>query len=183
MSGRWLTLILIAALPSWVLAYEPCGVRLSSLSAATGSPGEQFVMYGAWGASQGEKIPVINKGGMRRLEVIAWSPDAIVVRIPASLGPGGYRVGVYCNDFSQGGTYSSGFADFQVIGGAGRAGSEPRPEGIAGSPDDPDPGQRSRGGSGVAGLSLPVLVGWVMLAGAAAWILWRLLRRRGGRRV
>jgi hypothetical protein len=102
--------------------YKPCGINLTSLSHTAGAPGSVFKLYGRWGSTQGTKIPCINKGGMNRLIVLHWSNSAIKVRIPAGLAPGLYKVGVYCNDLSLGGSYSSGWKDFKVTGGgpAGR---------------------------------------------------------------
>jgi len=95
--------------------YQSCGINLSSISQAQGSPGDTFEIFGRWGTEQGEKIPCINKGGMNELEVLAWSESVIRVRIPAELSPGSYRVGVYCNHPSRGGTYSSGWRDFNLV--------------------------------------------------------------------
>jgi hypothetical protein len=95
--------------------YQPCGIRLNSLSHTSGAPGDVFKLYGSWGPTQGTKIPCINKGGMNRLIVLHWSSSAIKVKIPAGLLPGAYKVGVYCNELSEGGSYSSGWKDFKVI--------------------------------------------------------------------
>ncbi len=95
-------------------AYKPCGVSLDSLSATSGAPGEVFELRGRWGENQGAKIPAINKGGLGRLEVVFWTDKVLTVRIPAGLSPGTYRVGVYCNDMSLGGSYSSGWTNFEV---------------------------------------------------------------------
>ncbi|MBI5237045.1 MAG: hypothetical protein HY887_01290 [Deltaproteobacteria bacterium] len=96
--------------------YKPCGVRLDSLSVAKGVPGQVFEMQGSWGSAQGEKLPAINKGNMNRLEVIGWGESELKVRVPKGLGKGVYKVGVYCNDLSKGGSYSSGWMDFEVTG-------------------------------------------------------------------
>lgn len=94
--------------------YKPCGIHLSSLSKSFGAPGDVFKMVGTWGPAQGTKIPCINKGGMNKLIVLGWSNTVIKVKIPAGLAPGMYKVGVYCNDLSLGGSYSSGWKDFKV---------------------------------------------------------------------
>lgn len=94
--------------------YKPCGIRLDSLSHTSGVPGDVFKMIGTWGPTQGTKIPCINKGGMNRLIVLAWSGTVLKVKIPAGLAPGTYKVGVYCNDLSEGGSYSSGWKDFVI---------------------------------------------------------------------
>lgn len=94
--------------------YKPCGISLDSLSVTSGAPGDVFEMRGRWGENQGAKIPAINKGGLGRLEVVFWTDKVLTVRIPVSLAPGTYRVGVYCNDLSQGGSYSSGWTNFEL---------------------------------------------------------------------
>lgn len=94
--------------------YKPCGISLTSLSTYHGAPGDVFKMIGNWGPTQGTKIPCINKGGMNKLIVLGWSNSVIKVKIPAGLAPGAYKVGVYCNDLSVGGSYSSGWKDFKV---------------------------------------------------------------------
>jgi len=94
--------------------YQPCGITLTSLSHHSGAPGDEFKLYGTWGPTQGSKIPCINKGGMNKLIVLNWTASAIKVRIPPGLAPGAYKVGVYCNPLSQGGSYSSGWKDFKV---------------------------------------------------------------------
>ncbi len=110
--------LMLAAPPLAAVAadYRPCGVRLDALNAVKGSPGDTFEMRGSWGGAQGEKIPAINKGNMNRLEVVEWGEAAIKVRLPKGLGPGVYKVGVYCNDLSRGGSYASGWMDFEVTG-------------------------------------------------------------------
>ncbi|MBI5235021.1 MAG: hypothetical protein HY886_02100 [Deltaproteobacteria bacterium] len=120
--NRWLFLssvfcVLLALLaPQRALSeeYKPCGVSLDSLSATSGAPGEVFELRGRWGENQGAKIPAINKGALGRLEVVFWTDKVLTVRIPAGLSPGTYRVGVYCNDMSLGGSYSSGWTNFEV---------------------------------------------------------------------
>jgi hypothetical protein len=94
---------------------EPCGIRLDKLSTNQGHPGDVFEMYGVWGATQGIKLPCINRGGMNKLIVLSWSNTTLKVKIPAGLAPGKYRVGVYCNDPALGTTYSSGWKDFYVV--------------------------------------------------------------------
>jgi hypothetical protein len=95
-------------------ANKPCGISLTGLSKTSGYPGETFRLLGTWGATQGPKIPCINKGKMNKLIVLGWSNTAIRVRIPAGLAPGTYRVGVYCHSLDLGKTYSSGWKDFQI---------------------------------------------------------------------
>ncbi|MCP5048869.1 MAG: hypothetical protein GY940_16985, partial [bacterium] len=51
---------------------------------------------------------------MNRLIVLSWSNSVIKVKIPPGLAPGLYKVGVYCNDLSVGGSYSSGWKDFKI---------------------------------------------------------------------
>ncbi|MDX1431884.1 MAG: hypothetical protein R3286_05490 [Gammaproteobacteria bacterium] len=186
MPRRFPVVLLVLVLPCAVPAYEPCGVRLDGVSTSSGRVGDVLVLHGAWGESQGKKIPVINRGGMHRLEVVAWSADAIVARVPADLGAGRYRVGVYCNDFSEGGTYSSGFTDFLVLGTPRSAHEAARRESLTrdavaaaeggrfpAPADDPDPAAGSRRWP-----SLPALVGWTMLIGAGLSLAWLALRRR-----
>ena len=107
---------LVALSPQCALSeeYKPCGISLDSLSVASGAPSEVFEMRGRWGENQGTKIPAINKGGLGRLEVVFWTDKVLTVRIPAGLSHGTYRVGVYCNDMSLGGSYSSGWTNFEV---------------------------------------------------------------------
>lgn len=93
---------------------QPCGVRLDSLSRASGRPGDTFEMVGDWGASQGGKLACINRGRMNRLIVRRWTPRVLLVRVPDGLAAGSYKVGVYCNDPALGSTYSSGWLDFEV---------------------------------------------------------------------
>lgn len=108
-------MVFLASLAS-AADYKPCGVRLDSLNVAKGAPGQVFEMRGSWGSGQGEKLPAINKGGMNRLEVIGWGESELKVRVPKGLGAGVYKVGVYCNDLSKGGSYASGWMDFEVTG-------------------------------------------------------------------
>lgn len=106
---------LIVGFPLFCYAdYKPCYITLYNLSAQSGPPGTEIVLYGVWGHTQGKKIPVINKGKMNKLEVISWLPSRITARIPENLLAGNYKVGVYCNDLSEGGAYSSGWVDFEV---------------------------------------------------------------------
>jgi hypothetical protein len=115
---RGLALAAVVALTPAAAAYEPCGISMRGLSATSGAPGAEFSLLGKWGEQQGKKVPVINHGRQNRLEVVAWEADEVRVRVPAKLSPGKYRVGVYCNELSEGGAYSSGFADFTVEGAA-----------------------------------------------------------------
>jgi hypothetical protein len=94
--------------------YQPCGIKLTKLSKTSGAPGEEFEMYGIWGDSQGAKIPCINKGKMNKLIVLSWSNTVLKVKIPTGLAAGQYKAGVYCNDLSLGGSYSSGWLDFTI---------------------------------------------------------------------
>jgi len=96
-------------------SYQPCGITLTSLTQTSGKPGDSFGMAGVWGDTQGTKIPCINKGSMNRLEVLHWSSTGIKVRIPPGLEPGLYKVGVYCNELTEGGSYSSGWLDFTIV--------------------------------------------------------------------
>lgn len=100
---------------SWAEAYEPCGVNLESVRPSSGEPGTEIELIGKWGDTQGKKIPCINKGGSNRLEILEWTDRVIRARVPKNLGGGGYKVGVYCNDLSEGGSYSSGWTNFEVI--------------------------------------------------------------------
>lgn len=105
------------ATPSHAYTYgEPCGVALDGLSKTSGAPGDTFEMRGKWGAAQELKLPSINMGGQKRLEVVSWTPSVLTVRVPQGLSPGKHRVGVYCNDPGAGskGTYASGWVDFNV---------------------------------------------------------------------
>lgn len=108
---------LLAALSA---AAEPCGAQLHGLSRERGAPGDEFTMYGVWGQSQGQKLPVINRGRQNKLEVVEWRHHELRVRVPQGLAPGEYRVGLYCTPLAKGGTYGSGFKDFEVLA-AGRA--------------------------------------------------------------
>jgi len=94
--------------------YKPCGMRFSALGKTAGAPGETFRLIGEWGNEQGKKIPVINRGGSHRLKVVSWKDKYILVKVPAHLEPGKYKVGVYCSDLSKGVSYSSGFKNFEV---------------------------------------------------------------------
>lgn len=115
LTGIFAAAVFLATLAS-AADYKPCGVRLDSLNVAKGAPGQVFEMHGSWGSAQGEKIPAINKGGMNRLEVVEWGESVIKARVPKGLGKGVYKVGVYCNDLSKGGSYASGWMDFEVTG-------------------------------------------------------------------
>lgn len=115
---------LVFLLAAGAAAYEPCGARLHGLSRESGAPGDEFAMFGVWGRTQGPKLPVINRGGQNKLEVVEWRHHELRVRVPQGLRPGKYRVGLYCNPLSQGGTYGSGFLDFEVL----PAGSAAPPE-------------------------------------------------------
>jgi hypothetical protein len=93
-------------------------VILKSISQKQSSPGDVIRLYGKWGKKQEEKLPVINRGGQIRLEVLDWSDSTIRARIPERLDPGMYKVGVYCNDpydRERGGTYYSDFMDFEIV--------------------------------------------------------------------
>lgn len=95
--------------------YKPCGIRFDRMSRASGAPGDVFTMYGQWGATQGTKLPCINKGGMNKLIVLNWTPTAIKVKIPHGLAPGMYRVGCYCQNPAPSGTYGTTWKDFKVL--------------------------------------------------------------------
>lgn len=96
-------------------SFEPCGISLISISKVAGYPGDTIELFGQWGDSQGEKLPLINKGKPHDLEVISWSNSIIKAKIPQDLDAGVYRVGVYCNDLSKGGTYGTVFNEFEII--------------------------------------------------------------------
>jgi hypothetical protein len=99
---------------------QPCGINLVSLSKTSGYPDDTFEMNGTWGATQGTKLPCINKGTLNKLQVLTWTPTKLTVRIPMGLAPGAYKVGVYCEPLQEGvTTYSSGWKDFEIL--------EPRP--------------------------------------------------------
>ena len=110
-----IVIIVIKGGPTPDPTYQPCGITLTSLTKMIGIPGDVFEMIGTWGATQGTKIPCINKGAMNRLEVLFWGPTAIKVRIPPGLEPGMYKVGVYCNELTAGGSFSSGWLDFTIV--------------------------------------------------------------------
>ena len=95
--------------------YEPCGISLKSISKVSGFPGDTIELLGQWGDSQGEKLPCINKDKSNDLEVISWSDSIVKVKIPQGLDAGIYSVGVYCNDLSKGGSYSSGWVNFEIF--------------------------------------------------------------------
>lgn len=95
--------------------YEPCGISLKSISKVSGFPGDTIELFGHWGESQGEKLPCINKGKSNDLEVISWSNLIVKVKIPQGLDAGVYKIGVYCNDLSRGGTYSTVWTDFKIF--------------------------------------------------------------------
>ena len=109
-----ITLILLIASSNANAETARCKISLHSLSLKEASPGDTLVLYGSWENEQGQKVPVINRGGQNRLEVIEWSPTTIRARIPGHLTAGDYRVGVYCRDVSQGATVSSGFKTLSV---------------------------------------------------------------------
>lgn len=96
-------------------SFEPCGISLKSISKVAGYPGDIIELFGQWGDSQGEKLPLINKGKPHDLEVISWSNSIIKAKIPQDLDTGVYRVGVYCNDLSKGGTYGTVFNEFEIF--------------------------------------------------------------------
>ncbi|MGD1146489.1 MAG: hypothetical protein ABR961_00890 [Thermoanaerobaculaceae bacterium] len=95
---------------------QNCLINLASLSKTSGYPGDTFEMVGTWGATQGTKIPCINKGGETHLQVVTWTATKLTVKIPLGLEPGMYKVGVYCEELQQGvSTYSSGWLDFEIL--------------------------------------------------------------------
>ncbi|MDC0358520.1 hypothetical protein OAO01_06860 [Oligoflexia bacterium] len=116
LSFIFLTFLILSTPALAEKSYKPCGISLKSFSTTRAAPGDTFEMYGKWGAEQGVKLPCINKGGQNRLEVLAWSDSVLKVRVPAHLASGDYKVGVYCNDLSLGGSYSSGWRSFKVTG-------------------------------------------------------------------
>lgn len=106
---------LLPLLGALAAAYAPCGAKLHGLSRQRAAPGDEFSMHGVWGPSQGKKLPVINRGRQNKLEVVEWSDHELRVRVPEGLPPGKYRVGLYCNPLSEGGTYGTVFKDFEVL--------------------------------------------------------------------
>ncbi|MCB0333558.1 MAG: hypothetical protein KDD55_08675 [Bdellovibrionales bacterium] len=123
---RKLFFLILFLTPLFLLAQdnEECRISLKGLSASQGQAGSPLALYGTWGLTQGEKIPVINKGGMNVLEVIDWSPTLIQARVPQHLPPGDYKVGVYCHPV-EGGTRSSGFKTFTILGSGDREQKRP----------------------------------------------------------
>lgn len=102
---------------------RPCGIKFTSMSKNSGYPGNTFKMYGTWGATQGTKIPCINKGKLNKLIVLSWSNSRLKVRIPTYLTPGVYRVGVYCRYPSRK-TYGTIWKNFTIL----RSGSGIKPD-------------------------------------------------------
>jgi hypothetical protein len=95
---------------------QNCGINLASLSKTSGFAGDTFEMNGTWGPTQGTKVPCINKGGENHLQVVSWTPTKLTVKIPATLAPGLYKVGVYCEELQPGvTTHSSGWKDFEIL--------------------------------------------------------------------
>ncbi len=98
----------------------PCGITLTSLSRTSGHPGDSFKLNGTFGATQGTKDPHINKEGTppHHLEVLAWTNDAVAVRVPVGLAPGMYLVLVYCESIegASGTVYSTASLPFEVLG-------------------------------------------------------------------
>jgi hypothetical protein len=84
------------------------------VSPEAGAPGQELRLAGKWGDPQGTKLPVLNKGNSNKLEIISWTDGLIRARVPASLQPGTYRLGVYCG-LSQGNPYSTDWRDFEVL--------------------------------------------------------------------
>lgn len=125
----WLTMM-ASSLPASDDAVK-CRIRLESLSKSSGVPGDTFEMHGVWGETQGAQTPSINKGGSNKLEVLSWSNSTIKVRIPESLPPGSYKVGVYCNNppYWQG----SNWMNFEVTGQAGLKARSPEDRPLQGS--------------------------------------------------
>lgn len=108
-------LLLLAAAPlSAGPIQKDCGIRLDSVSPAAGAPGQELQLAGKWGDVQGSKLPVLNKGNPNKLEILSWTDELIRARIPGSLQPGTYRLGVYCG-LSQGNPYSTDWRDFEVL--------------------------------------------------------------------
>ena len=98
---------------------KKCFLTLNSISKTSGFPGTTFEMIGAFGSEQGIKMPAINKDGKgNKLIVLSWSDTKLLVKVPADLTPGTYKVGVYCSDPCQPGaitTYGMVWRDFQVL--------------------------------------------------------------------
>ncbi|MGE0385869.1 MAG: hypothetical protein AB7Q97_14140 [Gammaproteobacteria bacterium] len=91
-------------------------MRLDGVEPRTGVAGMRIALIGAWGRQTQAKRAVINAGAVNALQVVDWSPARIEAIVPATLSPGLYRVGVYCDPGDGSGTlYGSGFADFRVL--------------------------------------------------------------------
>ncbi len=72
------------------------GMYISSLSRSIAAPGETLAIEGErFGPRQGSRIVAINHGRLNRMDVVSWSDQRIVVRVPAELAAGDYRVLVY----------------------------------------------------------------------------------------
>lgn len=98
---------------------KKCFLTLNSISKTSGFPGTTFEMIGDFGSEQGIKMPAINKDGKgNKLIVLSWSNKKLLVKVPADLTPGIYKVGVYCSDPCQPGaitTYGMVWRDFHVF--------------------------------------------------------------------
>lgn len=124
-----------------------CGILLDSLSAEAGFPGETIELRGSWGRSQGEKTPCLEGPENAALPVLSWSGDTVKVRLPETLPPGRYKLGVYCGAPKPGLVFQSGWRDFRVLkrrGGEGggaepTAGGPPAEEPPAAGEEDPAP--------------------------------------------
>ncbi|MBI5240430.1 MAG: hypothetical protein HY926_08145 [Elusimicrobia bacterium] len=119
-----LVVLLALAAPAEALPHKPCGVRLDAVKPASGAPGQELELQGRWGDAQGTKLPVLNKGDVNKLEILSWSDTLIRARIPASLRPGTYKLGVYCG-LAQGSPYSTDWRDFNILAGGAAAPQAP----------------------------------------------------------
>lgn len=107
----------------------PCaGVRVLSVSRRSAVPGDVFVLTGSFGERLPIKVPSVNRGNGRALEVLDWTPSALSVRLPRGLAVGRHKVGLYC--YYDGAIFSSGWHDLDVDEGAA-------PPFVAASPDLP----------------------------------------------
>lgn len=117
---RLLVFLLPAAALAWYFLAGPasgsrCGILLDSVSEPAGFPGDTVELRGRWGAEQGEKRPCLEGPENVFLPVLSWSGAALKVRLPETLPPGRYKLGVYCGEPSPGQVFPSGWRDFKVL--------------------------------------------------------------------
>ncbi len=123
--------IILAVLLSAAWGAVPCGARLDSLSRDSAEPGETLELRGSWGPARGAMVPQIGRGEPGRLDVLAWAPSSILVRVPRGLPPGKYKVGVHC-DPGVDSPHTTDWLDFTVLEGAPASPQTPgRPPGAA----------------------------------------------------